>query len=114
MTGFQVTIDQLVYGGEKFKNTAVEYKGSLPANGFERPSTGGGELDNILGTTLQMLNLLHSMIADATWQHGEKLKLVAEKYNDGQRHSIAAIFQDVLTVITSPTDMPKFGDGERN
>ncbi|MFF5260539.1 DUF6317 family protein [Actinomadura viridis] len=106
MNGFSAQIDSLVEAGRRFQKVAVEYKGDMPAGGFDRPSTGDGKCDAILETTLKMIDLLHGALADAVWQHGEKLQLVAERYQTAEKASIAFLYQAANEMATIPGDMP--------
>ncbi|GAA3928350.1 hypothetical protein GCM10023085_06910 [Actinomadura viridis] len=106
MNGFSAQIDSLVEAGRRFQKVAVDYKGDMPAGGFERPSTGDGKSDAMLETTLKMIDLLHGALADAVWQHGEKLQLVAERYQTAEDENITTLYQAVNEAATIPGDLP--------
>jgi hypothetical protein len=108
MTEFMAHIDALIYAGDRFKKVAEEYKSYIGQGGFERPTTGEPRSDDVLGTTLQLIDLLHGAIADATWQHGQKLQLVAERYQGAENMTIAALMQATVTAATTPADIPEF------
>jgi hypothetical protein len=105
MSEFGVQIRSLVDAGRLFQKVAVDYKGDM-TGGFDGPSTGGVECDAILETTLKMIDLLHGALADAIWQHGEKLQLVAERFQKTEDANIALLYQEAVDASTTPGDMP--------
>jgi hypothetical protein len=106
MNEFGVQIDALVEAGRRFQKVAVDYKRDM-TGGFDRPSTGDGKSDSMLDTTLKLIDLLHGALADAVWQHGEKLRLVAEEFQSVEDSNIANLYQAAVNASTTPGDMPK-------
>jgi hypothetical protein len=102
---FTAQIDSLVAAGKMFKNVAVAYKGDI-SGGFERPSTGSAKSDAMLETTLKLIDLLHGALADAVWQHGEKLELVAEEFQTAEDANITVLYKAAVNASTTPGDMP--------
>ncbi|GAA2149739.1 DUF6317 family protein [Actinomadura napierensis] len=105
MTGYNVHADALIYAGANFKRVAVDYKGGMPQEGLGKPSSGGGQLDEIMHNTLQMLTLLHGLVADATWQHGAKLQWVAENYQ-AKEAVMTELLQVAISVVAKPGTVP--------
>ncbi|MFC5749363.1 DUF6317 family protein [Actinomadura rugatobispora] len=108
MSEFSAQIDSLVDAGRQFQKIAVDYKGDI-SGGFERPSTGNGKSDAMLETTLKLIDLLHGALADAVWQHGEKLQLVAEEFQTAEDANITVLYKAAVNASTTPGDMPSIG-----
>ncbi|WP_396449796.1 DUF6317 family protein [Actinomadura sp.] len=108
MGGYQADIDAIIYAGHGFKKVAEEYKSYATSGSLAKPPTGDPHTDETLGTVLDMIYLVHGALADAVWQHGEKLQLVAENYQAADDESIASIMQAAVTASTLRTDLPNF------
>jgi Family of unknown function (DUF6317) len=108
VTSYNVHTDSLIYAGANFKQVAIEYKKNMPQSGLGEPSTGDGQVDGIMHNTVQMLVLLHGMVADATWQHGEKLQLAAENYQ-AKEATMTELLQAAVKVVTIPGSVPDLG-----
>ncbi|WP_173097166.1 DUF6317 family protein [Actinomadura verrucosospora] len=108
MSGYQADIDALIYAGYNFKKVGEEYKSYISPGGFEKPATGAPISDEALGNVLEIINLLHGALADAIWQHGQKLQKVAEAYQTADDQSIASLMQAAVTAATLRTDLPDF------
>ncbi|MBO2447267.1 hypothetical protein J4573_09240 [Actinomadura barringtoniae] len=100
--------EQMFRSGIVIRSVAQEYKGTMADGGLDRPDTGGIESDSALETLLQMIGLLHSAVADATWSHGEKLILAAERIRVAETDATvitqAAIVQDVMATLPNWAD----------
>jgi hypothetical protein len=105
MNEFTAQIDSLVDAGLLFQKVAVDYKRDM-VGGLQRQSTGGAECDAMLETTLKMIDLLHGALADAIWQHGQKLQLVAERFQSAEDENIGTLYQAAVSASTTPGDMP--------
>jgi hypothetical protein len=106
--GYQADIDAIIYTGYHFKKIAEEYKSYISSSGFEKPATGGPNSNEALSNALEMINLLHGALADAIWQHGEKLQKVAEDYQGANDQTIASIMDAAVVASTLQTDLPGF------
>jgi hypothetical protein len=106
--GYQADIDALIYTGYHFKKIAEEFKSYVSPGGFEKPATGGPNSNEALGNALEMISLLHGALADAMWQHGEKLQRVAEDYQGANDQTIASIMKAAVIASTLQTDQLDF------
>jgi hypothetical protein len=106
--GYAADIEAIIYTGYTFKKVAEDYKSYMSPGSLEKPSTGDPNTDQTLGTVLEMIYLVHGALADAIWQHGEKLQLVAEKYQEADDQSIVSLMQAAVTAATLRTDLPNF------
>ncbi|WP_433179935.1 DUF6317 family protein [Actinoallomurus sp. CA-150999] len=100
--GYSVFIDDVIHTGGKFKQISLDYKNLMPMSGFDPVDTGNPQTNSVIETTLRTIGELHLMIAQAMYQHGAKLLLAGEKYEDAENASNANIILQTAVLEIAP------------
>lgn len=80
MAGYEVVLGDLRSMASTFHNEADSYKGLKDKVSPHPADTGDGNLNNVLKSVMETLDVLHSQMATSIQDHGDKLKTTHDSY----------------------------------
>jgi hypothetical protein len=108
---FGVFKDHLNIAGTVLQQSAQEYEQYIPNGGrFLRADGGDPQLDKVLDVTLGTVEEMHAILAQALYQHGDKLLAMYRRYKfaDGSNiESVSAVLQDLMAPSDAPPPLDK-------
>jgi hypothetical protein len=87
-----VVRDDLGKAKEAFHSSSTSYQGYVPNGGrFLRVSGGDPQLDKIIDVSLGTIEEMHTILAQALYQHGSKLGMMFDTYNTAEDDATARV-----------------------
>jgi Family of unknown function (DUF6317) len=108
---FSLDKQAVIDTGTKFEDLSGEYKSLMGAAGLPFSSTGDAETDNVLDTALRTVGELHLVLAQAIYDHGEKLYIAAEEVNSVEDDLSQLLDNIFIRALRDPGASPDGGPG---
>ena len=90
----QFEVKLLQSAGLKFQELASDYGQTMKmGTPYEVPSSGAEAFDGIVKTVLQLFSEVHTEIADAVNNHGLKLQLAAQNYDEANQTAVNSLLK---------------------